>query len=363
VNDENQIKKNEINYAAFEEDFQLIKNLTEISSCSGFEGPISDYIKSVLKNVVDKMERDSLGNLICTINGKVDYKILLDAHFDEIGLQISHIEENGFLRIVPVGGHDLRMLAGSRVSVHGFSGETLKGVVGNKAIHLQSADERKKVPIISKLFVDVGLPNKNEVKKYVNVGDFITMDQTTIRLNNSTRVTGKALDNRASCHIVIRVLQWIKKNGPINPTVVAVFASQEEIGVRGAVAGAYHVDPDMALVFDVNHAMDFPGAEKSEKGDTKLSGGPIIPIGPNIYPKISRKLVQLAEENEIPYQTQALPGVARNDARGIQLVRSGIPVGLITPPLRYMHSQVEIVDLVDLVHCRSLAIKYLLSNG
>ena len=340
------------------EDFKLLKQLTDVHGCTGFEDSVVLVIKKLLDGIADSLEVDSMGNLFATIKGTTDQTILIDAHSDEIGFQVVLIEKTGLLRIVPVGGQNKRILPGSRVIIHGK--EKLLGIIGEMPIHHITVKDRKQTTEIDKLYVDLGFSSKEDVEEFVNIGDFITFDTEAARFNHTTCATGKAFDDRAGCWVLIRTLEMIKKQGSIGPTIVAVFSAQEEIGVRGVTVAAYKVNPDMAIVVEVNHALDYPGAEKNKYGDVSIGEGPIIPLGPNIYPKISRKIIEVANNNNIPIQTQALPRAASNNARIIQITRSGIPVGLITIPLRYMHTSIELLDLVDLRHCAELLYQFLL---
>lgn len=331
------------------DDYALLKELTEIASCSGFETSITNYIQKLLQNTCDSFEIDAMGTLYATIKGNPGNRtVMIDAHADEIGFQVVYIESSGFLRVEEIGGQNPRILPGSRVIIHSARGGPLIGIIGEKPIHLLTQEQRKKTSDLTDLFVDLGLASKEEVEKYVDVGDFVTFAQKTERFSNSTLATGKSFDDRAGCWALIRMLQKVKANGPTAVNIIGVFASQEEIGVRGATTAAFKTDPDYALVLEVNHALDFPGAPKAERGDVSIGKGPIIPIGPNVHPKMSQKIIQTAKNAKIPIQTVALPRPASNDARTIQISRNGIMTGLITIPLRYMHTTVETLDLKDL---------------
>ena len=316
--------------------------------------------------MVDELEEDSIGNLYATIKGTTDDRILLDAHADEIGFQVIFIENEGFIRIAAVGGQNPRILPGARVIIHSSKGGQIIGVIGEKPIHHLSADDRKKTTEISKLFVDIGISSKSEVEKYVDLGDFETLAQTALRFPNSTLATGKAFDDRAGCWVLIRVLQMLKNqintHGRIKSTITAVFSAQEEIGVRGAGVAAYHTNPNLAIILEVTHAMDYPGGAKNEYGDVKLGGGPTIPLGPNVYPKFGKQAIEVAKKERIPFQARALPTPASNNARIIQITREGIPTGLVVIPLRYMHTAIECLDLRDLNWTAQLVWKFILSN-
>lgn len=331
------------------EDFELLKKLTEVHACSGFETAITQVIREILTPTCTSFEIDNMGNLMAVIQGPPNSPtVLLDAHMDELGFQVVLIEKEGFLRVAEVGGHNPRVLPGNRVIVHSARGGDILGIFGEKAIHLMNAEQRKKLSDISDLFIDLGLKTKEEVEKLIDIGDFITFQQSTERFLNSTIVTGKSFDDRAGCWVLIRTLQWLKALPQLPFTVVAVFASQEEIGLRGAKTAAFKVNPNFAFVIEVNHAQDFPGAPRSERGEAYLGKGPMIPIGPNVSPNLVKKILNLAKEKKIPIQPVALPRAAPNDAAVIQTSQSGILTALITIPLRYMHTSIETLDLRDL---------------
>jgi endoglucanase len=351
------------NIPDLDEDFLLLKQLADTAACSGFEEPITTKLYDLAKNLCDDVQIDALGSVIATIKGTIGTQsILIDTHCDEIGFQVILIEKEGFLRIASVGGQNPRILPGARVKVHCSKGPVIIGVIGEKPIHHLNAEDRKKSSEIKQLFVDVGLSSKEEVEKKIQIGDFITLDQEAVRFTDSTLVTGKAFDDRAGCFIALRLLQRLKEHGRIEPNITVVFAAQEEIGVRGATAAAFNVNPTMAIVLEVGHAMDYPGASKTDTGDNVLGKGPIIPIGPNVHPKLGKKLMNVAQSNQIPFQILALPGPASNDARAIQIVRAGIPSVIMTVPLRYMHTPIEVIDLQDLHQASDLLVTYVLSN-
>jgi endoglucanase len=355
--------------ADLEEDFLLLKQLADTAACTGFEEPITAKLYDLAKNLCDDVHIDALGSVIATIKGDPgDYTILVDTHCDEIGFQVVYIEDNGFVRVAAVGGQNPRILPGARVKLHGHDPKDpntrldLVGVIGEKPIHHLSAEDRKKSTEIHQLFIDIGLNSKKDVQQYLKIGDFATLDQEATRFHGSTMVTGKAFDDRAGCWVALYMLRALKQRPRIRPNVTVVFAAQEEIGVRGATAAAFRVNPDLAIVLEVGHAMDYPGAKKSEVGEIVIGKGPMIPIGPNVFPKISRRLLEVAERSQIPVQPIALPDLARNDARTIQITRQGIPTGLITVPLRYMHTTIETIDLRDLHHAGELLLKFIESD-
>ncbi|MGQ4875915.1 MAG: M42 family metallopeptidase [Promethearchaeia archaeon] len=351
-----------------EKDFNILKQLTEIQSCSGNEGKIRKYILQLVEKYCDKVEVDTLGNLHCFINGKKEkddgkLKILLDAHMDEIGFIVRYIDKNGFIRFSQIGGQNVRILPGQIVTIHSSSGNEIIGIIGEKPIHLIEQEEKKKTSKIEDLFIDIGMENKKEVEKFVSIGDYITLKQECTNFYNKNRFFSKAFDDRAGCFVLIKLIELLaKEKDNLDKDLIFQFASQEEIGVRGATVGAYKISPDLAIVVEVTHAIDFPGINKEKFQDIKLGNGPTISVGPNIYPKLSKILIDIAKEKNIPFVIEARPRPLPNDARIIQITKSGIPCAALGIPLRYMHTNVEVIDYKDIIYTIDLLKEFLLED-
>ncbi len=353
---------------SFEEDFKLIKQLTEIQGCSGNEKKIRDFIKNNVVKYCDKIEIDFLGNLFCYINSTAaepskKLRILLDAHMDEIGFIVRYIDKKGFIRFSSVGGQNPRILPGQKVTIHSSNGKNIIGVIGEKPIHLLSTEERKKVIQIDELFIDIGMSSAKDVHKIIAVGDYITLNQECFILNDTKRISAKAFDNRAGCFILIKLIHEISKiRDKLDKDIIFLFSTQEEIGVRGATVASYNINPDIGIAVEVTHAIDFPGINKEKYYDCSLGSGVSISIGPNIYSKLSKLMINIAKENKLPYILEAEPRQAPNNARVIQLARNGIPSSVISIPLRYMHTNIETIDYNDLINCKLLLYQFLLKN-
>lgn len=270
--------------------------------------------------------------------------LMLAAHMDEIGLMVTYISKDGFLSVSSVGGVDPAILPGMRVDVHTAKG-ILRGVVGRKPIHLIDADDRKSVTPLDKLVIDLGMPAK-KVKQLVRVGDPITFGVGFEEFGRGMAVS-RAFDDKVGVFITCRVMEKLAKAKEYTGTFVGAVTVQEEIGTRGAMTSAHAIRPDVALAFDVTHATDYPGIDKSKHGDIVCGGGPVIARGPNINPVVFERLVAAAEAEGIPYQLEAEPSVTGTDARAIQVTRDGIPTGLVSVPLRYMHTPTEVISLED----------------
>jgi len=276
---------------------------------------------------------------------------MLSGHIDEIGLMITHIDDQGLLRFTGVGGWDPQVLVGQRVRIQTGDGE-VPGVIGKKAIHVMEADERKKISEIKSLWIDIGAKDGEEAKGMVTVGDVGVLDQDLLELPNG-RIASRSLDNRMGALVVLEALRLLSEE-EIAAEVVAVASVQEEIGLYGARGAAFGLDPDVAIAADVTHATDTPGVSKNENGDHALGSGPVIARASVLSPIVTEGLIAAAEEAGITYTLQADSRSTGTDADAIHFSRAGIATGLVSCPNRYMHSPNEIVELEDLENCARL---------
>lgn len=320
----------------------LLKELTEAAGVSGLESEVSRILSENLKPLVDEIRSDSLGNLVAFKKGSGEHrpKIMLAAHGDEIGLMVERIEQ-GFLRFTTVGGIDPRTLTGQVVTVHAPDGD-FSGVIGVKSPHLTTPEERAKTIPLDELFIDLGL-EEEEAQKKVPIGTLVTVERQLDVLTGD-RVTGKALDDRAGLAVLAlcaEELAHLKHQADIH----LVATVQEEVGTRGALVSSYGIAPDIALAVDVTHA-GMPSV--SEAYTTEMGKGPVIYTGPNIHPRVEEALIQTGRRINCPFQRKAAPGPTGTDARAMQVSGSGTASGLVSVPLRYMHTSVEVIDLKDL---------------
>lgn len=324
----------------------FLKRLLETPSVTGSEMRVAALVRDRLADSADEVTTDVMGSVHATLKGMAQApSVMLAAHMDEIGLMVTYIDGDGFLSFGAVGGVDAAILPGMRVDVHTGHG-ALRGVVGRKPIHLIEPDERKTVTPISGLVIDLGMSAK-KVRKLVRVGDVITFGVGFERFGKGLAVS-RAFDDKCGVWVAARVLEEIKSRGGAPGDFTCVATVQEEIGTRGAQTSAYGVNPDVGLALDVTHATDYPGISKSKYGDIRLGGGPVIARGPNINPVVFNRLVAAAEAEGVPYQIEAEPGVTGTDARAIQVAREGKACGLVSIPLRYMHTPTEVISLHDL---------------
>jgi len=319
--------------------------LTEIIAApglSGYEQPVARMISATLGRFADEVRQDQLGNVVVLKKGKGEKrpKVLLAAHMDEIGLMVTKIEEGGFLRFTSVGGIDPRTIVSQEVIL--FGKKELHGVIGAKPPHLTDEEERSRAYTMDEMYIDLALPEA-KVRELVSVGDVAMIKREAIKLNG-TSMAGKAMDDRAGVAVMLACLQELQRLHHL-ADVYAVATVQEEVGVRGATTISYGIVPDLGIAIDVTHGA-MPGVP--EYDTCKLGEGPAITVGPNIHPKVASELIRMAKEYNIPYQLETATGPTGTDARAIQVARGGIPAGLISIPLRYMHTSVELLDLEDI---------------
>ena len=318
----------------------LLREITQRDGVSGFEQEMANYLSQQFNSLVDDVRTDNLGNLIMLKKGDKRFpRVILCAHMDEIGLIVSKVEKGGFLRFISLGGFDVRTLPGQRVTIYGD--ETITGIIGFSPPHLQTSQEKSKSAQMDALFIDTGLAEKEVVKK-IPVGSVAAIQRKFVELMN-TSAAGKAFDDRAGVGVLWQCAEELKKIAH-QADVYYVATVQEEVGTRGAVVSAYGLSPDLGVAVDVCHG-SFPGAKDHEVSE--LGKGPVITSGPNIHPGIAKRLVSVAKDYHLPCQKDVSPGPTGTDARAIQVSMEGVPTGLLSIPLRYMHTSVELVDMDD----------------
>lgn len=329
-----------------EKTIELLKELTQTVGVSGCEENIAALLKKKLSLYGD-VTVDSMNNVFCTFGE--GYHFLLDAHLDEIGLIVTDITDDGFIKFSNCGGIDARPLPAMEVSVWGR--EEVKGVISTLPPHLQSASDEKKIPKLSELAIDTGL-TKDKLEKLVALGDRITFKRNFTPLLNGL-VSASCLDDRSGVAAILMCLDELKNLGC---KVTVMFSSQEEVGTRGAKVGPYAKSVDEAISVDVSFALT-PGCDKSECGE--LSKGAMIGFSPILDKEISRKLVDAAEKNSIPYQCEIMSGRTGTNADVISISEKGIKTALISIPEKYMHQRVEVVDTADVESVSRLICAYI----
>ncbi len=323
---------------------ELIKTLVETNSPSGYENSIRQVIRHNIEPYVDEIKVDALGNLLCVRHKEGALKIMISAHMDEIGLMATHVDQNGFVRFIPLGGVYPHHCIGGRVRF-------LNGVSG--VIGVERTTTPQEIPSLDKMFIDVGAANAQTAQ--IKIGDVAAFDRPFLDLGK--RWVSKAMDDRIGVAVLIETLKQLQ-NSVFE--IYAVFSVQEEVGVRGATTAAFGVAPDLGLALDVTATGDTP---KGIKMEVELGKGPAIKIrdsGMLADPRIIHWMIQTAEQASIPYQREILE-FGGTDGRAMQLSRSGVPAGVLSIPCRYVHAPSEMVDSED-VENAILLLSELLNN-
>lgn len=340
---------------------QLLKELVETHSPSGDETRVAKRYEEAVKPYADSIERDVMGQVHARLKARENApSVLLAAHMDELGLMVHYIDDNGYLYVRSVGGIDPAVLPGLRVDLCATGtgkAEVLRGVMGRRPIHLFPAEERKEVTPLKKLFIDLGLPVE-EVKRRVRIGDIAHFGVGFETFGEGLAVS-RSFDDKMGVFVIARVMEELKKKGSNKGEVICSGTVQEEIGLRGGATTAYAIDADINIALDVSHATDYPSIDKSVYGDLKLGAGPIICRGPNINSVLFDRLVAAAEKAGISYQIEAEEGETGTDANPMQISRGGKVTGLISVPLRYMHTPTEVLALSDLDDTIALLVQFI----
>ncbi len=331
---------------------ELLKALTDIDGVSGRENKVAEVAKEILGKYMD-VKIDAMGNVIGSRNGNGKH-ILLDAHIDEIGLVVTAIDDNGFLKVGAVGGVDRRILTANRLTVWGK--EPLLGIVCSTPPHLAKSGDDK-VKEISEIFIDVGM-NAERAREIVSVGDAVTYNQSFAELMNG-RVTAKSLDDRAGIAVLLKAVEYVTQ-AKCDARLSVLFSTQEEVGTRGAGVSAFGIVPDEAITVDVSFALA-PDLPKNKCGE--IDGGAMIGISPILNTAMTNELKRIAKQNNIPHSLEIMGGETGTNADAISLTAQGIPTALISIPQRNMHTPVEIVSVKDVESCARLIADYIIENG
>jgi len=341
---------------------EFLASLMSAIGPTGHEKQTAKIWRDEAEKFADEVYGDFHGNSIAVLNPGAEVRIMLAGHIDEIGLQISYINEEGFLWFRGLGGWDMQTFVGQRVRILTET-KVLLGVIGRPAIHLQEKEDREKVAKYEGLWIDIGAKDQEDALKYVKVGDAAVLDYGGPEELLNDCLVSRAFDDRIGAFIVLEAMRQVKRLGGLKSALYAVATSQEEIGTRGAITSAFGIDPNVGIAVDVGFATDTPGLDKAKKyvNDIKLGGGPLIATGPNINPKLRDLILRVAKHNGITCQLVAWERETGTDARSIQVTRSGVPTALISVPNRYMHSPCEIVHKQDVEDVIELFAKTILA--
>ncbi|MDQ6749368.1 MAG: M42 family metallopeptidase [Actinomycetota bacterium] len=300
-----------------------------------------------------EVSSDTLGSSVARVPGTGGGPLLaLVGHIDEIGLIVTHIDDDGYLYFEGIGGWDWQILVGQRVEIS-TRGGAIPGVVGKKPIHLLKDEERKRVADVKDLHIDVGARNGDEARALVRIGDVAVIAGEPVALPND-RVASRALDNRLGAYVVYEAARLVAQAGGAPGEVAAVAAVQEEITFAGAHTSAFALQPDLAIVVDVTHATDAPGVDAKALGKHPFGSGPVLERGATLSPQVFELLHDTAEAEGIAFTVAASARRTGTDADAVHISRAGVPTAVVSVPLRYMHSPVEMVALEDVGACARL---------
>ena len=334
---------------------KVCRELCATVGVSGYEDmSASAAAAQALREFTEDVEIDFMGNVIGYLNReRTDLPLLLlDAHIDEIGMIVTHIEEDGFVRVARCGGIDRRLLSAQEVTIYGK--EPVFGVFGSKTPHLATADERNKIPEINEMYIDIGM-SKAEAEKLIAPGDRVVTNSEFRHLLND-RIAVKALDDRCGIACILEALRLLKEENAELPCRLAVlFSGQEETGYNGCEAAAYRIAPDMAIAVDVTFALT---SDAPKDRCCFMGKGPDIGISPIIGKRMSDKLIAVAKEKEIPYQISVMDAHTGTNADVLTICRGGVLTGVVSIPLRYMHTPIEQVQLSDIEAVGKLLAEY-----
>ena len=324
----------------------FLEALLTATGPSGYEAPAAEVWRESARSFASDVSSDTVGSSVARVSAADGAPLIgLVGHIDEIGLVVKHITDEGVLRFGTIGGWDPQVLVGQRVTVETANGP-LPGVVGRKPIHLLDDDDRKAVAKFDHMYIDIGASSGDDARRLVSIGDPAVIAAKPVELANG-RIASKAMDNRLGAYIVLEAARRVSDEGGAKWSVASVAAAQEETTFAGARTSAFALDLQACIVVDVTFASDIPDSDIAKGGEAKLGHGVQIARGANLHPRMTELLIDTAKAENIPYSV-AVPG--RNsgtDADAIHFARAGVPCGLVSVPLRYMHSPVETVQLAD----------------
>ncbi|HEX5726306.1 MAG TPA: M42 family metallopeptidase [Longimicrobiaceae bacterium] len=329
--------------------YEFLKRLLDTPGPSGFEIGAARVWRAEAEGFAERVDGDVAGNSLAVVGSGGAPRVMLAGHIDEIGLMVTHIDDDGFLYVDAIGGWDPQVLVGQRLRILTRRGE-LPGVIGKKPVHLIKGAEEEKGVKVTELWVDLGARDRSEVlERGVRVGDPAVIAAPVLELGNG-RIASRSADNRIGAFVVLEALRELAGGPPPAAEVTAVATTQEEIGYHGGGArtATFRADPQVALVVDLTFSTDAPGVEKKQVGEHRLGSGPVLTRGSATHPLVFERLAETAEREAIPYTVMASPRYTSTDADAIYLQRTGVATGVISVPNRYMHTPNEIVALDDL---------------
>jgi len=338
----------------------FLNNYLNNASPTGFESSGQKLWLDYISPYIDEYFTDTYGTVVGVINPKADYKVVIEAHADEISWFVNYITDEGYIYVTRNGGSDHQIAPSKRVNIHTEKG-VVKGIFGWPAIHVRDKANEEK-PSLKNIFVDVGCNSKEEVEKLgVHVGSVMTFDDELIELNKNY-VAGRALDNRMGGFMIAEVARRLKeKKQELSFSLYIVNAVQEEVGLRGAQMIAERINPDVAIVTDVCHDTSSPMYNKIVSGDQKAGSGPVLTYGPAVQNNLLKMIIETSEKEKIPFQRAAASRATGTDTDAFAYSNKGVPSALISLPLKYMHTTVETVHKSDIENVIKLIYAFLLN--
>ncbi len=329
------------------------------ASPTGFEASGQQIWLDFIRTYVDHHFSDTYGTAVGVINPESEYKVVIEAHADEISWFVNYISDDGYIYVRRNGGSDHVIAPSKRVNIHGDKG-VIKGVFGWPAIHVRIGEEKELKPTLKNIFVDIGCTSKKEVEQQgVHVGSVITFEDELTELNQKYFV-GRALDNRVGGFMIAQVAKRIKQGKVKLPFgLYVVNAVQEEIGLRGAQMIAHRIRPDLAIVTDVTHDTHSPLYDKRISGDVMAGDGPALTYGPAVHNNVLDMIIKVADKNGIPFQRLSVSRSTGTDTDAFAYSNQGVASALISLPLKYMHTTVEMVHKVDIENVINLMFEFL----
>jgi putative aminopeptidase FrvX len=331
------------------ESLTFLKTLLDTPGPSAFEAAPARLWRTEAGRFAGQVEADVSGNSLATVNAEGRPRVMFAGHIDEIGVMVTHIDDDGFLSFDAIGGWDPQVFVGQRVRLLGRGGPVI-GVVGKKAIHIMDKEDREKVSKVEDLWIDVGATSRGEAERRLRIGDPGVLAAGVMEFPND-RLVSRSIDNRIGAFVVLEALRLLAgEAGGLAASVTAVATTREEIASHGggARSSAVALEPDVAIVIDVTHATDYPGIEKRRHGDYRLGGGPVLSRGASVSEVVFELLAAAADAEKIPYTIEAASRDTHTDAEAIFNAHRGVATALVSVPNRYMHSPNEMIALEDL---------------
>jgi endoglucanase len=326
---------------------ELLRGLLTAAGPSGHETDPARVWREACADFAQEVGSDTVGSSFARVPGTNDGpRLAVVGHIDEIGLHVTHIDSDGYLRFGQVGGWDPIVLIGQRVRIHTRNGQLL-GVIARKPVHLLKDEERSKAPELKDLHIDIGAKDGDEARELVRIGDVAVIDVQPIELRHDL-VVSRAIDNRIGCYVAAESARLVAAGGGAPGEVLALAVAQEETGFGGSRTSAFAHRPDVAIAVDVTFATDQPGVELGPITEHKIGSGPVIARGTTLHPAVVELLHQAGEEEGIPFTVESLGRSTGTDADAFYISRSGVPTGLVSVPCRYMHSPVELISIEDI---------------